>query len=179
MSCFRYRIIGFALSAVVFSAVAQGVAAQDDAPPYSAIYYSPGHPDILGFAQLKDSREEAETEALRQCEEASDGNCYQGLVYNQCGAVSELQMGNPTGNPKGWGPADTLQQALDISMQRCNYFARRIALNRYADDEVLLPRAKSGQCAVVYYHCTAWGPVDLEASFGVPEDPNADPSRTE
>lgn len=179
MSCIRYRLIGVALSAGIVSVAAQGVVAQNDAPPYSAIYYAPEHPDILGFAQLKGSREEAETEALRQCEEASGGNCYRGLVYNQCGAVSELQMGNPTGNPKGWAPAETLQRALDMSMQRCNYFARRIALNRYEKDEVLLARAQSGQCAVVYYHCTAWGPVDLDADFGVPEDPSADPSNSE
>lgn len=168
--------------AIVIAIMATNAAAQDEndeAGAYTAIYYAPGHPNIMGLAQGKPNADDAIADALQQCKENGGENCYQGLVYNKCGAVSELQMGNPTGNPIGWGPADTLQQALNMSMQRCNYFARSIALNRYEQDEALLSRARSSPCAVVYYHCTAWGPVDLGVSFGVPEDPSIVPPAAE
>ena len=98
----------------------------------------------MGFAQLESSAEDAVAKASQQCEEKSGGSCYQGLVYDKCGAVSEMQMGNPTGNPKGWAPAETLQQALDLFHATVQLLcARSIALNRYESDEALLSKAKN------------------------------------
>ena len=145
-------------------------------PPYSVMFYAPGQPNVMGFAQFKDSLEEAVAIAKKQCEENGGENCYPGLAYNKCGAVAELQLGNPAGNPKGWAAADTLRQALDLSVQRCNYFARRIAINRYENDDVYSPRTRTAACAAIFYHCQSWGEADIDASFGVPEDPYKDPT---
>ena len=117
----RICALGVLLSAVSISAQAQG----EDQRRVSAIYYAPGFPNIMGFAQLENSADAAIAKASQQCEAKSGGDCYQGLVYDQCGAVSEMQMGNPEGNPKGWAPAATLQQALDLSMRQCNYYASK------------------------------------------------------
>ncbi len=164
-----------ACSTLISCATAQEREANVSTAPYTAMSYAPGRPDIMGFTQFVESKDAAVAEALRQCKEYGGENCYPGLVYNQCGSVAELQIGNPTGNPKGWAAAETLREALDTSLQRCNSYARRIATNRYDRDETYAPRVKTAICAVVYYHCTTWGEIDVDQSFGAPDDPFQEP----
>ena len=132
---------------------------------YVGFAFAAGQPDVKGFIQNQPSKESAFDAVGQQCKKGVDTGCYPGLIFDQCGAIAELQLGDPTGNPMGWAAADTLKMAMNLSIDRCTNFARETAIKNYAGDDRYNELTESAKCGVTFFHCTSWGDIDLEEDF--------------
>jgi len=161
MKFFWIPILATSLFASAALAATQDAGRVEFEEPHSVLAFSirteSVHAAVHGVGELRAGR----VAAIEACEAEAGSQCIMAMAYPTCGAMAELQLGRPLGNPVGWAPSAAresidLRTAMDNALAQCDTQSRDIARRRFQDDPALMQRVETARCSIVYYHCTDW-----------------------